>query len=509
MQQNFQIDPGATTGIESAQIPFLVKSPAPPSVQLRPAVARALAGPFCATVDLAFLSVILIFLALWASGENIAGNLVGVLSLRLTIGHFVEIALCWVIWRTIFSYCGLYTWQHLRSATGVPGRVALASGISALFAAEIVGRLWHHGHSVRVGIAFWIAATAGALLSRVAICLFHMYIRPHFRRRRNAVIVGGGARAARFLEELRFHPEWNYTFLGCVDNVAGGLPDQQGPLLGSISDLEEILMKHVVDEVVIALPVGTQYAAIERTISICKQVGVQVQYGVDFFDPPRSGHCIREAHDHRKMIVKMVQDDYRHRIKRTIDVIGALTGLILFAPLFAVVAIAIKSTSKGPVLFKQKRYGLGKRTFHIYKFRTMVANAEAAQASLEHMNENAGPVFKIFKDPRITKVGAFLRRTSIDELPQLLNVLKGEMSLVGPRPLNLRDVGRFSEAWLMRRFSVKPGLTCLWQISGRSTVSFDKWIQLDLHYIDHWSLELDMRILARTIPAVVRGTGAA
>jgi lipopolysaccharide/colanic/teichoic acid biosynthesis glycosyltransferase len=139
----------------------------------------------------------------------------------------------------------------------------------------------------------------------------------------------------------------------------------------------------------------------------------------------------------------------------------------------------------------------------------MVENAEAAQATLEHMNQNSGPVFKIFKDPRVTKVGAFLRKTSIDELPQLINVLKGEMSLVGPRPLNKRDVSRFSAAWLMRRFSVKPGLTCLWQISGRSNVSFDRWIALDLHYIDHWSLQMDLKILALTLPAVIKGTGAA
>ena len=139
----------------------------------------------------------------------------------------------------------------------------------------------------------------------------------------------------------------------------------------------------------------------------------------------------------------------------------------------------------------------------------MVENAEAAQAALEHMNDNSGPVFKIFKDPRVTKLGAILRRTSIDELPQLFNVLMGEMSLVGPRPLTLRDVGRFSEAWLMRRFSVKPGITCLWQISGRSNISFDRWIALDLHYIDHWSLRMDLRILAGTLPAVLRGTGAA
>jgi lipopolysaccharide/colanic/teichoic acid biosynthesis glycosyltransferase len=139
----------------------------------------------------------------------------------------------------------------------------------------------------------------------------------------------------------------------------------------------------------------------------------------------------------------------------------------------------------------------------------MIVNAEAAQAALEHMNENSGPVFKIFHDPRVTKIGAILRRTSIDELPQLFNILRGDMSFVGPRPLNMRDVGRFSEAWLMRRFSVKPGLTCLWQISGRSNVSFDRWIALDLHYIDNWSLHLDLKILAMTVPVVLRGTGAA
>ena len=137
----------------------------------------------------------------------------------------------------------------------------------------------------------------------------------------------------------------------------------------------------------------------------------------------------------------------------------------------------------------------------------MIVNAEAAQAALEHMNENSGPVFKIFNDPRVTKIGAILRRTSIDELPQLFNILRGEMSFVGPRPLNMRDVGRFSEAWLMRRFSVKPGLTCLWQISGRSNVSFDRWIALDLHYIDNWSLQMDLKILAMTDSGGPSGNG--
>jgi lipopolysaccharide/colanic/teichoic acid biosynthesis glycosyltransferase len=181
---------------------------------------------------------------------------------------------------------------------------------------------------------------------------------------------------------------------------------------------------------------------------------------------------------------------------------------VVCAPLMLAIAIAIKLTSRGPVLFTQDRYGYLKRLFRMYKFRTMVAGAEWLQSELETRNEASGPVFKISDDPRLTLVGRFLRRSSLDELPQLWNVLTGEMSLVGPRPLPVRDVGRFVEPWLMRRFSVRPGVTCLWQISGRSNVGFERWIALDLEYIDRWSLGLDFTILLRTVPAVLRGTGA-
>lgn len=179
------------------------------------------------------------------------------------------------------------------------------------------------------------------------------------------------------------------------------------------------------------------------------------------------------------------------------------------APLFLAVALLIKLTSEGPVFFTQERLGLNKRRFRIFKFRTMVAGAEQKQAELEHLNEVEGPVFKIKCDPRVTLVGKVLRKTSIDELPQLLNVLKGEMSLVGPRPLPVRDYEGFDQDWHRRRFSVRPGLTCLWQISGRSSISFDKWMELDMQYIDEWSLWLDLKILAGTIPAVLKGAGAA
>jgi lipopolysaccharide/colanic/teichoic acid biosynthesis glycosyltransferase len=182
-----------------------------------------------------------------------------------------------------------------------------------------------------------------------------------------------------------------------------------------------------------------------------------------------------------------------------------IVGLL---PLLVAIAAMVQFTSEGPVFFFQERYGLGRRRFRICKFRTMQADAEAKLKELEALNEASGAAFKIRADPRITRVGAFLRRTSLDELPQLLNVLKGEMSLVGPRPMSVRDVSLFSEARLMRRFSVKPGITGLWQVSGRCTTTFKRWMELDLNYVDNWSLALDARILAMTIPAVIKGSGA-
>jgi len=176
--------------------------------------------------------------------------------------------------------------------------------------------------------------------------------------------------------------------------------------------------------------------------------------------------------------------------------------------LMLTIAALIKFTSPGPVIFTQKRIGLNKRLFDLYKFRTMVTNAEELMAELEERNEISGPVFKISRDPRITPLGRLLRKTSLDELPQLLNVLKGDMSLVGPRPLPLRDYAGFEKDWHRRRLSVQPGITCLWQVQGRNSITFERWMELDMEYIDHWSLWLDLKIMLKTIPAVLRGSGA-
>jgi len=203
-----------------------------------------------------------------------------------------------------------------------------------------------------------------------------------------------------------------------------------------------------------------------------------------------------------------LQEGWRTDAKRLFDILASSLLLLLSSPLLLLIAALIKVTDPGPVFFAQSRVGLSKRRFKMYKFRTMVVNAEQRMRQLEHLNEVSGPVFKLKDDPRVTPIGKLLRKSSLDELPQLINVLKGEMSLVGPRPLPVRDYEGFNQDWQRRRFSVRPGLTCLWQIAGRSSIPFETWMQLDLQYIDRWSFWLDMQILARTIPAVLRGFGA-
>jgi exopolysaccharide biosynthesis polyprenyl glycosylphosphotransferase len=204
----------------------------------------------------------------------------------------------------------------------------------------------------------------------------------------------------------------------------------------------------------------------------------------------------------------VAQEEWKLLVKRLMDVASVVLMVPLLLPLVGLIALAIKLDSPGPVFFAQDRVGLHKRRFRMLKFRTMVVGADQLLAQLEHLNEATGPIFKIANDPRITRVGRVLRRTSLDELPQLFHVLTGEMSLVGPRPMSLRDVDLFDQGIQRKRFSVKPGLTCLWQISGRSDLPFSKWLELDLAYIERWSLSLDIEILLKTMPAVLSGKGA-
>jgi exopolysaccharide biosynthesis polyprenyl glycosylphosphotransferase len=254
----------------------------------------------------------------------------------------------------------------------------------------------------------------------------------------------------------------------------------------------------------------TLFGRIEKAIQACEREGVETWLVADFFQTQISRTSFDEFYGHPVLVFRSVPEaPWQAIFKQFIDLIGASLLLLILGVPMAVVALIIRLTSPGPVLFRQERCGLNGRPFTMLKFRSMASDAEQRKQELAALNEMSGPVFKVSNDPRVTPIGRFLRRWSVDELPQLINVLRGEMSLVGPRPLPVAEVERFDDPAHRRRLSVKPGLTCLWQVSGRNEVKdFKDWVRLDLEYIDHWSLWLDLKILWRTIPAVFAGTGA-
>lgn len=340
-----------------------------------------------------------------------------------------------------------------------------------------------------------------------AIRLFKRNLLKQFRFRgrnlRSIVVIGAGERGQKMVKLISETPEIGYHFAGFVDDL-----DVPG-VLGKLSEISRVLAENVIDEVIICLPIKTFYDRMESIAKTAEEQGITVRIHSDLFNLKLARAIPGEIGETPILSLYTTGlSQWQEFAKNSIDFLGAMTLLILLAPLMSIIALLIKLTSPGSVLFIQERVGLNKRRFNMFKFRTMVVDAVAQQTKLEMLNEAAGPVFKIKNDPRLTSFGRWLRKTSLDELPQLFNILLGDLSLVGPRPLPERDFQKFNKLWFNRRFSVKPGITCIWQISGRSETSFDQWILQDLEYIDQWSLGLDFKILFMTIPAVIRGTGA-
>jgi exopolysaccharide biosynthesis polyprenyl glycosylphosphotransferase len=326
---------------------------------------------------------------------------------------------------------------------------------------------------------------------------------------RMVVVVGCGEAAASLARQIVSHQAWGLLLRGLVDADGCGRTEVEGfPVLGSVGEIPELLAREVVDEVVLAVPTR-QLGELEPVILHCQEQGVRVRVALQPF-PHLQPHVEVESLDGTPLLTfaTMPTAPLALFVKRVIDVLVALASLVLTAPLWAVIAVAIRLGSRGPVLYRQVRCGLHGRRFVVLKFRTMVEDAERLQGEVAHLNVMDGPVFKALSDPRITPLGRLLRRSSLDELPQLLNVLNGHMALVGPRPPIPEEVAKY-QPWQRRRLAMKPGITCLWQISGRSQLDFATWMELDLAYIDNWSLWLDLKILALTVPAVFSGRGAA
>lgn len=437
------------------------------------------------------------------------------LSTRITVKNVLLLIFLATAWPLVFYLFGLYRTRWLdrfeTEAAGLVGATSIGSLAAFVFPlTSVSGSL-----SINDIRQFWATSLALCLLVRTVRRFVDPTRQQHVRR---TLIVGTGRLARLVQREMRLHGPGSYELVGFVDEPIGepndGLKSQEVSgikyeTIGTLEELEEILMRQVIDEVIIALPVKSCYQQIQYAIGVCERAGVQSSYGADLFESTVA-YPRYDAQGTRTFVAMQVgPHGWRLAVKRAIDIVGASLGLVLLLPLMLMVALAIKLTSPGPILYVQDRCGLNKRPFPMYKFRSMFADADSIQPSLEARNEANGPIFKIWNDPRITPLGALLRKSSIDELPQLWNVLRGEMSLVGPRPLPRRDVHRFTRASDMRRFSMRPGLTCLWQVHGRSNLDFDRWVELDMEYIDTWSLASDFRILVRTIPAVLSGEGAA
>lgn len=429
------------------------------------------------------------------------------LAMRISVRNLLTGILLLVVWRALFWFMGMYQPHLNRRGAVFLWKVPVTT---LLCAGSLLPLFLSRGYSngPRELALFWFSASVLLLTVRVCVMTFELSIRPLFRPVRRAIICGTGPLARKQAEELAQNRQFRYQLLGYVDSNPHVGTELAGPVLCSVHDLESLLMHSPVDEVVIGLPLKSRFAEVEQIVAICGRAGVQIQYSLDLFNTDIAKKKKIVSDRTNRVVMEMVHHDHRVLIKDIIDRLLAFVGLMILWPLFAAIAIAIKLSSPGPVFFVQERFGLNKRRFGMIKFRSMIVNAEAQQSALEHLNETSGPTFKMKRDPRVTRVGALLRSTSLDELPQLINVVKGEMSLVGPRPLPTRDVKRFSEPWLMRRFSVKPGITGLWQVSGRSNTDFDSAIQLDLRYIDRWSPLLDLRIMVQTLGAVVRRSGA-
>jgi exopolysaccharide biosynthesis polyprenyl glycosylphosphotransferase len=294
---------------------------------------------------------------------------------------------------------------------------------------------------------------------------------------------------------------------GFVLEEGAAAADPNCVILGRVPGLGKILEEHVLDDVIFAVP-RERLSAIEDAVKTCEEQGVGVMIALDVL---RFGNARMSVGDLNGLpmlaLTRAPSDELALAAKRMFDIAVSFTILFLLSPVFAALALAIKLDSRGPVFFRQRRVGLQGRTFDIFKLRSMHLDAEQRLESLRAHNEMSGPVFKMKNDPRITRVGRFIRRTSLDEFPQFWNVLRGEMSVVGPRPPLPSEVRQYKR-WQRRRLSVKPGITCIWQISGRNNIDFDKWMELDLEYIDQWSLWNDIQICLKTIPAVLGTRGA-
>ena len=423
------------------------------------------------------------------------------------LGLLPVILILFAVARSVFgSDMEIHTQTHREQTACILKEVGMTLGIVVLILFLL--KLTQFSRIILIG--FTVSATLALIVTRQFVVWFYFSRKSgstdhHLR----VLIVGSGRRARSLGDELKKSSAWGVKIVGYLDpsgESAGRRASDQ--ILGHVDDISHVLRDNVVEDVIVAVP-RKMLGDLQSIIDACQEEGVRLRFMADIYDFRAARIRLTQVNNIPLLSFEPVaREEGGLLAKRVFDLVVTLAAMPVLLPPLLLIAVAIRLDSKGPVFFTQDRIGFHKRPFKMYKFRSMVPDAEARMDEVEHLNEADGPNFKVENDPRITRLGRFIRKTSIDELPQLFNVVLGDMSLVGPRPMSRRDVGLFDKGIQRKRFSVRPGITCLWQTSGRSDLSFDDWLRLDLEYIDSWSFWLDIRILLKTIPTVLRGRGA-
>lgn len=417
--------------------------------------------------------------------------------------YFVHLPLLLIVWIWLLYSFKIYQSVRTRRVYEIIVIVLTVTLLEIIIMGAYLFTIGMHNFVLLFTSTFSIAILIIIEKLSLKYLLNYLYKRKiHFR---NILIVGTGSRAQNFIDLIYKKAEWRINIVGLIDeDKMVGTEIMNTRVIGSFNDLARILDENIVDEVVFILP-RNWLSSLEDYVRVCEKVGVKVSIAVDFFSSSISKLKTTEIYGQPFMSMDTTPYNIWHLfIKRIMDISVSFIVLLLNIPVFIICSIVIKLTSHGPVIFRQKRIGLNGRSFTLFKFRSMVVGAENMLGEIRNLSETKGPVFHSRNDPRVTPAGRFLRMSSLDELPQLFNVLIGDMSLIGPRPPLPEEVEEY-ERWQRRRLSLRPGIVCTWQVTKRFQPDFQEWMKMDLDYIDNWSLGLDFKIFIKVFPAILKG----